>query len=43
MPQITSCDVERSFSKYKTILADRKTKFPQENLEKYIAASAFYV
>lgn len=33
---MTSCDVERSFSIYKNILADNRTSFKPENLEKYI-------
>jgi hypothetical protein len=33
---MTSCDVERSFSIYKNILTDNRTKFTPENLEKYI-------
>jgi len=33
---ITSCDVERSFSIYKTILSEKRTNFSPENLEMYL-------
>jgi uncharacterized linocin/CFP29 family protein len=33
---LTSCDVERSFSVYKNILADNRMRFKPENLEKYL-------
>lgn len=33
---MTSCDVERSFSIYKNILADNRTNFTPENLEMYL-------
>ncbi len=33
---ITSCDVERTFSKLKSVLSDQRCKFTIENLEKYI-------
>jgi hypothetical protein len=33
---LTSCDVERSFSAYKFILSDRRTKFTPEHLEQYL-------
>lgn len=33
---ITSVDVERSFSSYKTILSDRRHNFTEDNLEKYL-------
>lgn len=33
---LTSCDVERSFSRYKTILADNRTSFLLENIEKHL-------
>jgi hypothetical protein len=36
---LTSCDVERSFSIYKTILTDNRSSFTVENLEKYIVSS----
>jgi hypothetical protein len=36
---LTSCDVERSFSIYKNILADNRTSFTPENLEKYIVCN----
>ena len=36
---LTSCDVERSFSIYKTILTDRRTNFTPENLEMYLVAN----
>jgi hypothetical protein len=32
---ITSCDVERSFSKYESVLSDRREGFTVENL-KYV-------
>ena len=32
----TSCDVERSFSSYKSILSDRRHSMPAQNLEKYL-------
>lgn len=33
---LTSCEVERTFSIYKTILSDNRASFTSENLEKYI-------
>jgi hypothetical protein len=33
---IQSCDVERSFSMYKNVLADNRTNFTPENLEMYL-------
>lgn len=33
---ITSCEVERSFSRYKNILSEQRTSFAMDNLEKYI-------
>jgi hypothetical protein len=33
---LQSCDVERSFSVYKNILADNRTSFTPENLEMYL-------
>jgi len=36
---LTSCDVERSFSLYKTILTDRRTSFTPENIEMYLVAN----
>nr|CAD2165197.1 unnamed protein product [Meloidogyne enterolobii] len=36
---ITSVDVERSFSVYKTILADNRTRFTPENLEMYLISN----
>uniref|UniRef100_A0A915D4M5 Transposase n=1 Tax=Ditylenchus dipsaci TaxID=166011 RepID=A0A915D4M5_9BILA len=33
---MVSCDVERSFSVYKNILAENRTNFTPENLEMYI-------
>ena len=32
---LTSCEVERTFSIYKTILSDNRASFTNENLEKY--------
>lgn len=36
---ITSCEVERSFSKYKSILSDRRQGFSIENLEMYLISN----
>ena len=33
---VTSCDVERSFSRYKAILRDNRCSFSDENLQKYL-------
>jgi hypothetical protein len=33
---VTSCDVERSFSKFKDILTSQRSSFIAENLEKYV-------
>ena len=33
---LQSCDVERTFSVYKSILAENRTSFTPENLEKYV-------
>ena len=33
---IASCDVERSFSDYKSILTDKRTSFTPENLEMHV-------
>ena len=33
---LTSCDVERSFSVYKSILSDNRTNFTPEHLEQYL-------
>ena len=33
---LVSCDVERSFSQYKSILRDNRKRFTPENLEKYL-------
>lgn len=33
---VTSCDVERSFSKYKNIFTDKRHKFTFENLKMYV-------
>ena len=33
---LVSVDVERSFSKYKQLLTDRRTGFTQENIEKML-------
>jgi hypothetical protein len=32
----TSCDVERSFSSYKTILEEKRQNFLVENIERYL-------
>lgn len=34
--QITSVDVERSFSKYKLVLTERRTNMSSEHMEQYI-------
>ena len=41
---LTSCDVERSFSTYKSILVDKRKSFKLENLEMYMIChcNAFY-
>jgi len=36
---ITAVDVERSFSIYKTVLADNRTRFTPENLEMYLISN----
>jgi hypothetical protein len=36
---LTSVDVERSFSIYKTILSDRRTSFTHQNLEMYLVCN----
>ena len=36
---VTSCDVERSFSKYKMILSDRRQSFTIENIRSYIVVN----
>jgi hypothetical protein len=36
---VTSCDVERSFSHYKTILSHRRQNLLPENIEKYLVSS----
>ena len=33
---VTSCDVERSFSQFKSILRDNRISFTKENLTKYV-------
>jgi hypothetical protein len=33
---LTSCDVERSFSRYKSILTDNHTRFLPDNVEKHL-------
>jgi hypothetical protein len=39
---VTSCDVERSFSKFKNILTSKRSSFTAENLEKYIVIQTYY-
>jgi hypothetical protein len=39
---VTSCDVERSFSKFKDILTFKRSSFTAENLEKYIVIQTYY-
>jgi hypothetical protein len=39
---VTSCDVERSFSKFKDILTSKRSSFTAENLEKYIVIQTYY-
>ncbi len=34
----TNCDVERSFSKYKSVLNDKTCHFTEENLKKYFVS-----
>lgn len=36
---VTSCDVERVFSKYKNTLSDRRRSFLFDNLKKYVVAN----
>lgn len=38
---ITSVDVERSFSTYKSILTEKRTSMTSENMEKYIIVHCF--
>ena len=38
---ITSVDVEKSFSKYKTILTEKITSMTSENMEKYIIVHCY--
>ncbi|CAI6357265.1 unnamed protein product [Macrosiphum euphorbiae] len=38
---ITSVDVERSFSTYKSILTEKRTSMTSENIEKYIIVHCF--
>lgn len=33
---MVSCDVERSFSLYKTLLNDKRTSFTEDSIEKYM-------
>lgn len=39
---LTSCDVERSFSMYKSILADNRMRFTINNLEMYLICNYNY-
>ena len=39
---IVSVDVERSFSQYKNILTDKRHRFTQKNLAKYVVCNYFY-
>jgi hypothetical protein len=39
---VTSCDVERFFSKFKDILTSKRSSFTAENLEKYIVIQTYY-
>lgn len=32
------CDVERSFSRYKSVLSDKRCNFTDENLKKYFVS-----
>jgi hypothetical protein len=36
---VTSTDIERSFSRYKTILADNRRSFDVENIKKNISCA----
>jgi hypothetical protein len=38
---LTSTDVERSFSIYKSVLSDRRARFTPENLEMYLIIHCF--
>ena len=40
--QVTSVEVERSFSVYKHIFRDRRHSFKDENLEKVVVSNCFY-
>ena len=37
---ITNSEVERSFSRYKWILSDRRMRFEEDNLKKYIVINS---
>ena len=39
---VVSADVERSFSVYKNILSDRRHRFTNDNLSKYVTCHCFY-
>ena len=39
---LTSTDVERSFSIYKSVLTERRTRFNPQNLEMYLIVHCFY-
>lgn len=38
---ITSCDVERSFSRFKDVFTSKRTQFLDENLEKYLIIHSY--
>ena len=39
---IVSCDVERSFSKYKSMLRDNRRNFEFENIKSHFVTSCWY-
>jgi hypothetical protein len=39
----TSCDVERSFSSYKTILEEKRQNFLVENTKRYLVIYFYYL
>lgn len=39
----TSCDVERSFSKYRAMFTDNRKSFLFENLKKYLIVNCSYI
>lgn len=39
---IVSCDIERSFSKYKSMLRDNRRNFEFENIKRHFVTSCWY-